>query len=205
MFDKITNLFQSGADVPDLIVGLGLEEWYLNLSDEQRQKLREYSTFFGTGGDINLLDQGVQETSQSAQEYLKGVGGTAASGNDYAFAETVLLKALERDDGSATSTHFAYNELIDVYYKQRDDRDDAIKKCIEYCKKDIEIAEEFVAEFGEVPRIPSFKRLAIIYERQDRYEEALAVCDQALDIGTTDGTKGGFEGRKERLRKKMND
>ena len=70
---------------------------------------------------------------------------------------------------------------------------------------DIGIAEEFVAEFGEVPRIPAFKRLAIIYERQDRYEEALAVCDQALDIGTTDGTKGGFEGRKERLRKKMND
>jgi len=205
MFDKITNLFQSGSDVPDLIIGLGLEEWYLNLSDEQRQKLYEYSTFFGTGGETNLLDRGVQETSQSAQEYLKGVGGTAAGENDYAFAETVLLKALERDDGSATSTHFAYNELIDVYYKQRDDRDDAIKKCIEYCKKDIEIAEEFVAEFGEVPRIPSFKRLAIIYERQDRYEEALVVCDQALDIGTTDGTKGGFEGRKKRLRKKMND
>jgi len=205
MFDKITNLFQSGTDVPDLIVGLGLEEWYLNLSDEQRQKLYEYSTFFGTGGEINLLDQGVQETSQSAQEYLKGVGGTAASEKDYAFAETVLLEAVEQDDGSATSTHFAYNELIDVYYKQRDDRDDAIEKCIEYCQKDIGIAAEFVAEFGEVPRIPAFKRLAIIYERQDRYEEALTVCDQALNIGTTDGTKGGFEGRKERLRKKMND
>jgi len=205
MFDKITGLFQSGPDVPDLIVGLGLEEWYLNLSDEQRQKIREYSTFFGTGGEINLIDQGVQETSQSARAYLKGVGGTAASKKDYVFAETVLLEALDRDDGSATSTHFTYNELIDVYYKQRDDRDDAIEKCIEYCKKDIEIAEEFVAEFGEVPRIPSFKRLAIIYERQSRYEEALAVCDQALDIGTTDGTKGGFEGRKERLRKKSND
>jgi tetratricopeptide (TPR) repeat protein len=188
MFDKITNLFQSGPDVPDLIVGLGLEEWYLNLSDEQRQKLHEYSTFFGTGGELNLLDQGVQKTSQSAQEYLKGVGGTAASEKDYAFAETVLLEALERDDGSATSTHFAYNELIDVYYKQRDDREDAIEKCIEYCKKDIEIAEEFVAEFSEVPRIPSFKRLAIIYERQGQYEEALTVCDQALDIETTDGT-----------------
>ena len=52
-----------------------------------------------------------------------------------------------------------------------------------------------------MPRIPSFKRLAIIYEKQERYEEALDVCDQALEIGTTDGTKGGFEGRKERIRK----
>ena len=205
MLDKITDLFRSGQDVPDLIVGLGLEDWYTRLSDEQQQKLHEYSTFFGTGGEMNLLDEGVTETSQSAQEYLKGVGGTAASEKDYEFAEFVLLEALERDDGSATSTHFTYNELIDIYYKQRDDREDAIEKCTEYCKKDIEIAEEFVAEFGEVPRIPSFKRLAIIYEKQDRYEEALAVCNQALAIGTVDGTKGGFEGRKERFRKKLSD
>lgn len=90
-----------------------------------------------------------------------------------------------------------------MFYKQRDDREDAIEKCIEYCQKDIEIADEFVAEFGGVPRIPSFKRLAIIYERQERYEDALEVCDRALEIGTTDGTKGGFEGRKERIRNKM--
>lgn len=205
MFDKILDLFRSGPSVPDFIVGVGLEEWYTNLSDEQRQKLHEYSTFFGTGGEMNLLDKGTGETSQSAQEYLKGVGSTAASEKDYEFAEMVLLEALDREDGSATSTHFTYNELIDVYYKQRDDREDAIEKCIEYCKKDIEIADEFVAEFGEVPRIPSFKRLAIIYERQERYADAIAVCDQALEIGTTDGTKGGFEGRKDRLRKKLND
>lgn len=205
MFDKILDLFRSGPSVPDFIVGVGLEEWYTNLSDEQQQKLHEYSTFFGTGGEMNLLDTGTVETSQSAQEYLKGVGSTAASEKDYEFAEMVLLEALDREDGSATSTHFTYNELIDVYYKQRDDREDAIEKCIEYCKKDVEIADEFVAEFGEVPRIPSFKRLAIIYERQERYADAIAVCDQALEIGTTDGTKGGFEGRKDRLRKKLND
>jgi tetratricopeptide (TPR) repeat protein len=205
MFDKIIELFRSGPSVPDFIVGVGLEEWYVNLSNEQQQKLHEYSTFFGTGGEMNLLDKGTGETSQSAQEYLKGVGSTAASEKDYEFAEMVLLEALDREDGSATSTHFTYNELIDVYYKQRDDRGDAIEKCIQYCKKDIEIADEFVAEFGEVPRIPSFKRLAIIYERQERYADAIAVCDQALEIGTTDGTKGGFEGRKDRLRKKLND
>ena len=205
MFDKILNLFRSGPSVPDFIVSVGLEEWYTNLSDEQQQKLHEYSTFFGTGGEMNLLDKGTGETSQSAQEYLKGVGSTAASEKDYEFAEMVLLEALDREDGSATSTHFTYNELIDVHYKQRDVHEDAIEKCIQYCKKDIEIADEFVAEFGEVPRIPSFKRLAIIYERQERYEDAIAVCDRALEIGTTDGTKGGFEGRKDRLRKKLND
>lgn len=203
MFERIAGLFQSGQDVPALIKVLDLEEWYMDLTVDERRKLHEYSTFFGTGGEMNLLDQGVTDTSQSAQEYLKGVGSTAASEKDYEFAEKVLLAALDREDESATSTHFTYNALIDVYYKQRDDRGDAIEKCIEYCKKDIEIAEEFVAEFGDVPRIPSFKRLAIIYERQERYEDALAVCNRALDIGTTDGTKSGFEGREERIRNKI--
>ena len=35
MFDKILDLFRSGPSVPDFIVGVGLEEWYTNLSDEQ--------------------------------------------------------------------------------------------------------------------------------------------------------------------------
>lgn len=203
MFDRFTGIFGSGSDVPELIVGLGLEDWYRDLDENQRQKLRQYSTFFGTGGEINLLEVGGRETSQTAQEYLKGVGSTAANDGDYDFAEMVLLTALEREDGSATSTHFTYNELIEVYYKQRDSREDAIEKCVEYCQKDIQIAGEFVREFGEVPRIPAFKRLAIIYEKQERYEEALDVCDKALKIGTTDGTKGGFEGRKERIHRKM--
>ncbi|MFC6954073.1 tetratricopeptide repeat protein [Halorubellus litoreus] len=204
MFDRFTSIFGTGSDVPELIIGLGLEDWYKDLDENQRQKLRQHSTFFGTGGETNLLEVGRRETSQTAQEYLKGVGSTAANEGDYDFAEMVLLTALEREDGSATSTHFTYNELIDVYYKQRDSREDAIEKCVECCEKDIQIADEFVREFGEVPRIPAFKRLAIIYEKQERYEEALDVCDKALEIGTTDGTKGGFEGRKERIQRKMN-
>ena len=203
MFDKIIDLFQSETDIPDLIEVLDLEEWYLDLSSEQREKLHLYSTASGKSGEINLLEQSMIDTSQTAQEYLKGVGSTAAGEKDYEFAEMVLLSALEFEDGSATSTHFTYNELIDVYYKQRDKREDAIERCIEYCEKDIEIVDDFVDEFGEVPRIPSFKRLAIIYEKQERYEEALNVCDRAIELGTSDGTKGGFGGRKERIRKKM--
>lgn len=203
MFDRILNLFRSGSNVPDFIEGVGLKDWYIDLSEEQQQKLQEYSTFFGTGGEINLLEKGTVETSQSAQEYLKGVGSTAANEKDYQFAEMVLIEALDRKEESVTSTHFVYNELIDLYYKQRDDRADAIEKCIQYCKKDIEIADEFVSAFGEVPKIPSFKRLAIIYERQERYGDAIQVCEQAIEIGTTDGTKGGFEARKERLQKKL--
>lgn len=211
MLDKIVDLFRSnGRDVPDLLEVFGLVEWYLDLSEKEQEKLHEYSTAFGTGGEYNQLEQSVKGTTQTAQGYLKGVGSSAVSAKDYAFAEKVLLKALEVDDDNPTDRHFVYNSLIDLYYKQRDDRDDAIGQCIRFCKEDIESIDEFLdawmAEYDddEPPRIPAFKRLAIIYEKQGDYEKAIDVCEMAMDRGLDDGTKGGFEGRKQRLQNKMN-
>jgi len=50
--------------------------------------------------------------------------------------------------------------------------------------------------------VPSFQRLAIIFERQGRYQEAIEVCNLALDYGLEDNTKSGYAGRIERLKKK---
>lgn len=52
-------------------------------------------------------------------------------------------------------------------------------------------------------RVPSFQRLAIIYEKQGKYEEAIEVCQLALNYGLQDSTKGGFENRIERLKKNI--
>lgn len=54
-----------------------------------------------------------------------------------------------------------------------------------------------------IPNIPSFKRLAIIYEKQEKYEEAIKICDLAISFKLSDDTKGGFEGRRDRLLKKI--
>jgi len=54
------------------------------------------------------------------------------------------------------------------------------------------------------PRFPSFQRLAIIYERLGKYDEAIKICEKALKYGLVDGTKSGFEGRIERLKKRIN-
>jgi len=53
-------------------------------------------------------------------------------------------------------------------------------------------------------QVPSFERLAIIYEKQGRYKEAIEICQLAISHGLKDSTKGGFEGRIERLQKKLN-
>lgn len=206
MLGKLIKLFRSGNKaVPDLIEVLGLEEWYVTLSERDRRKLHEYSTSFGTGGESNMLELPVKTTSETQQGYLKGVGSTALANKDYAFAEKVLLKALESDNDNPLDRHFVYNSLIDLYYKQRDDWEGAIEKCIYYCTEDIERIDEFLNEWdGGPPRIPAFKRLAIIYENQAEYDAAIDICDEAIERGLDDGTKGGFAGRRERIYNKMN-
>jgi tetratricopeptide (TPR) repeat protein len=51
--------------------------------------------------------------------------------------------------------------------------------------------------------VPSFQRLAIIYEKQGKYEEAIDICKLAISYGLKDSTKSGFEGRIARLTKKL--
>lgn len=63
--------------------------------------------------------------------------------------------------------------------------------------------QQTTGEMGFTLRVPSFERLAIIYEQQGLYQEAIGVCELARQYRLEDGTKGGFEGRLKRLRKKM--
>ncbi|MFC7071620.1 tetratricopeptide repeat protein [Halovenus rubra] len=201
MLDNIREFLGTGSqEVPDYLEVLGLSEWYLGLSESETEMLYQYSESMGMG---NLLEGPVKSTTQAAQGYLQTVGSKAISDKNYRFAEKVLLKAIETEDSNPTDRHFVYNELIDLFYKQRDERDDAIEKCIKYCKRDIDTIDEFLNDFleeygGEPPRIPAFKRLAIIYEKRGEYRDALEICDIALQY-----EQEGFEKRKERLNERI--
>ena len=69
-----------------------------------------------------------------------------------------------------------------------------MQEVIDLCKKDIQDAPDLVeyaikwaALKGEsvvyYPSYESFKRLAVIYEKQGKYEEAIDVCEQAIRLG----------------------
>lgn len=93
---------------------------------------------------------------------------------------------------------------------------------IDLCKKDIALAEMFIKSQLEIqgvrvangwskqkdvadvlPNFPTFKRLAIIYEKQKNYDEAIAVCQRAIELGfADDGTDGQMPGRIARLMRK---
>jgi len=56
----------------------------------------------------------------------------------------------------------------------------------------------------EIPGIPSFERLAIIYEKQQQYSDAIDICKKAIALKLHDSIKNGFSGRLTRLEKKQN-
>lgn len=144
------------------------------------------------------------------QKYLISSFPWAVSEKDYIFADKLINRAEQSiRDGlyTLTNLHFFLQNAAECYYKQRETRPDALDKTIDYCLRDIQAfpkySKELVAEMETLPRIATFQRLAILYEKAGEIEKAIQVCDLALQYGLTDNTKSGYEGRKQKLQKKL--
>lgn len=127
---------------------------------------------------------------------------------EYKEAEKFLLKALKTKDDTLQYRHLTYSALVRLYYKLRDKREDALEKCIYYCKEDIKILPDFLkqekGEYGGAPTCRSVIQLAIIYEKKREYQKAIDVCNFAIKYELEDNTKGGFLKRIEKLKRKLN-
>jgi len=131
-------------------------------------------------------------------------------------AEEILLKALHTNDSNLQDLHFVYNSLIQLYYRLRNERYDAIENCIYYCKEDIERLPSFLKgykrEYGDIPDCPSTKMLIRIYEKDKKYKEAIELCNYAIDLGLEKrfewynkqyGKNKGYKARIVKLQKKL--
>ena len=97
--------------------------------------------------------------------------------------------------------HFA---LLDAL---RSEKDPQRQKTI--CINDIALVDQFnkeyINEYGKpLPKsYPSFKKLAVIYEKEGDYLEAINVCKKAIAAGyKQDGTQGGMPARMKKLKEK---
>jgi hypothetical protein len=202
-------------EVNGLIEYFELNEWFATLSEEEKQKMRKYSSM-GIGGNPDCLEHGDISSSQTIHGFLSGIGYNAVFVKDFIFAEKILLKTLSIPDCNPLDYHFITQSLIELYYKQRDIVPNAIDKCIDYCIKDIKQIEIFIETWNKeqyrigipknqiiLPHFLSLERLAIIYEKQGKIREAIEICNIALKYNFRDSTKGGFEGRLIKLQKKL--
>lgn len=125
-----------------------------------------------------------------------------------------------------TAKHQQLTETIGVAYTVASNQETfdnpQMQHVIDLCLEDITLAEPFIESLKEIqkvretngwskekdvtmrlPNYPSFKRLAIIYEKQKRYDDAIAICQHAIELGfVSDGTSGQMPGRIARLQRK---
>jgi len=118
-----------------------------------------------------------------------------------------MVSALETKT-NLIDRHFLLMGIVDQAYKHRNDPDSAV-----LLRK---VAEMHLSEFPEIkpalkkemdgvlPRVTTFQKYATFLMENKEYEEAIEVCERAIEEGLHDGTKSGFEGRIERIKKKMN-
>lgn len=104
-----------------------------------------------------------------------------------------------------------YEKLEKMYsalYNLKDYFSANTERFIELCQHDISLVDDYVRIHNmynsSMPTAyPSFKRLAMIYEKRNEYDKAIEVCVQSIKKGfPDDGTSGGMYGRLARMIKK---
>jgi tetratricopeptide (TPR) repeat protein len=135
------------------------------------------------------FDKGNRTYSGSASQFLESLSG----GLSPDLRKRVLIEAIKRATNSADK-HFPRTKLAEKAYKAGD-----FDECERYC---LGVINELDLIAFKGARVVAFSRLAIMYEKQGRIQDALNISEQALKIGQHDKTKGGYEGRIEKLKRK---
>jgi tetratricopeptide (TPR) repeat protein len=123
---------------------------------------------------------------------------------------------------SIKDRHFELAEEIRQTYREREQRPGALDEAIAACREQIKLAPQMVQWFRsqadelnryslkynktsltasawDLPGHTGFSQLAIVLEKQGRYEEAIELCEKALAQGWADN----WEGRIARCQKKL--
>ena len=204
---SLLDFFFSPKKTNGLIKYFGLENWWFSeFSTEERRYITE--TFQPLGSSSELLTTGdISYTSQTAVGLLLDLAGCFSKEKDRPIAYKFMKKAEELNEtkGSVLDLHFYYGQKIALYYKDRESPG-CLEKAIEACKKQIELAEKAAKSFrrqykdSPLPSHKGYQQLAIILEKQGKFDETIELCRKSQKQGWT----GDWEKRIERCCKKAN-
>lgn len=187
----------------------GLAEWWLStFSDVEQEYIKQvYRPFFaGSDQTANLTQENVSFSSGTPGHLLWGLAGWFKKVEDFSIAKRLLEKAEELSANNPLDLHFTYSQKIEIFYRARDFEPFALDVAIKACDQQIAIAPQVAKlmrkEYPESP-LPShvgYKQLAIFYEKQKRYADAVQLCQQAKG----QGWNGDWDKRADRCQKKIN-
>jgi len=103
--------------------------------------------------------------------------------------------------------HFSYYNLIEQTYNHREEPEARAlfkKLALEHIEKFGSIRAPLLKKcYGKLPHVPTFQYLATVYTEDGEYDKAVEVCEKAIAFGLHDWTKGDYQARIERIKKKM--
>jgi hypothetical protein len=102
--------------------------------------------------------------------------------------------------------HMLLSKIVELSYRKRQDPEtkEILNQHAQMHLKELpDLLPALKDKYGEsLKEITTFKLLAIVLDEEEKYEDAIKVCEMAVRLGLEDGTKSGFKGRIERLKKK---
>lgn len=182
--------FSKNKRVGGEIAYFGLTDWWNNiLTQEERNIIRAtYKPMMST----HAIDQGnINYSSQSKLGFLGVLAGWLKKKEYYDIGVKIILEGEKvlSECNDILDKHYFFLSAINVYYPSRNERTDALNAAISYCKRQIDISKKVKAALlKEYPTSPlplhtGYKQLAIIYEKQERYEDAIQILNKALKEG----------------------
>lgn len=203
---RLLDFLSKSKKTKGLIGYFGLESWWLSeFTEDERQQIATTFQPLGSSGG-SLISGDVSHTSQTAAVFLNNLAGWFSKEKDRPIAYKLLEKAekLSETEGSVLAMHFLYGQKLEIYYMDRE-IPGYLEKAIEACNQQIALgtkaAEAFRREYKDAP-LPSHKgyqQLAIILEKQGKFNETIELCQKA----EKQGWAGDWEKRIERCRKKI--
>lgn len=194
------DIFKSLNKIGGIIGQLGLEDLYKTATASQKQAMKDMlDNPYQLGTDFTSKDltSGKNKWLDSKVKFLSDSAGCAKKDEDVIFFYNEALKS----NPTHKERHFLRQNFADFYYKIGE-----YEKCEKLCLDDIADYSKYIRSLtykDGVARVSSFHRLAIIYEKQGKYKEAIEISKQAIKKKQHDGTKKGYEGRIEKLQKKL--
>lgn len=196
MLYKCPNIFKQ-LNIKDL--------WKLFSKNEQIIIINNY----GVGGfGPNIY--GIEIAQQTPLSFLDNLFSFFKSSKYYDIQKTIIDFITKNDltkNESLLNIWFHYNTLIYFYYRPKFANLNNTQKAKETCVEKINFYKKNKQQLLKTLNVTSinddsYKTLSIILEKEEKFNEAILICKEAIELGMDDNTKTGYEGRILRLEKK---
>lgn len=115
------------------------------------------------------------------------------------------LKVTEINTTAENRNNLLYGIVTDTYRLRKDEKYKNL--CLKFSKIHLQEFPELVLKLRRSSErqlgVPTFQYYSTLLTELGEYEKAIDVCEMAISYNIVDGTKGGYQGRIERIKKKM--